>query len=266
MPGRNFSTPSYHYGFNGKEKVDEILNVGGSDYDYGYRMYDARLGRFLSVDPLAWKFPELTPYQFASNRPIDGIDLDGLEYATYNIVVSNKGVVMDISVKKDYELKNAGTKGPGIQYNYIHLDEVGNVKVKQPKPEFVKNRYGIYGGENNPKLPDEGGNYKDTKDNFDLAPIDEYDLKYQGHDRDYAAVDANGPDDAKNNPKTIPADKTLLKGLDEISANKAAKGKDAVTGKEYGGGSFFASKAKLFFNYVINRKEKIAAKNNSEKK
>jgi hypothetical protein len=32
------------------------------------------------VDPLSPDYPELTPYQFASNRPIDGIDLDGLEY------------------------------------------------------------------------------------------------------------------------------------------------------------------------------------------
>jgi len=34
----------------------------------------------LSVDPITKEYPELTPYQFASNRPIDGIDLDGLEY------------------------------------------------------------------------------------------------------------------------------------------------------------------------------------------
>lgn len=33
------------------------------------------------MDPISKKFPELTPYQFASNRPIDGIDLDGLEWA-----------------------------------------------------------------------------------------------------------------------------------------------------------------------------------------
>ena len=32
------------------------------------------------MDPLTRSYPELTPYQFASNRPIDGIDLDGLEY------------------------------------------------------------------------------------------------------------------------------------------------------------------------------------------
>lgn len=46
------------------------------------RIYDSRLGRFLSVDPLTAKYPELTPYQFASNRPIDGVDLDGNEWAS----------------------------------------------------------------------------------------------------------------------------------------------------------------------------------------
>ena len=37
--------------------------------------------RFLSVDPLTAKYAELTPYQYASNRPIDGVDEDGLEFA-----------------------------------------------------------------------------------------------------------------------------------------------------------------------------------------
>lgn len=41
------------------------------------------MGKFLSVDPLTSEYPELTPYQFASNRPIDGIDLDGLEPTYY---------------------------------------------------------------------------------------------------------------------------------------------------------------------------------------
>jgi len=47
--------------------------------DYGMRIYDATLGRFLSVDPISNKYPMLTPYQFASNKPITSIDLDGLE-------------------------------------------------------------------------------------------------------------------------------------------------------------------------------------------
>ncbi len=42
-------------------------------------MYDSRLGRFLSVDPLTKQYPYLTPYQFASNMPIAGNDLDGAE-------------------------------------------------------------------------------------------------------------------------------------------------------------------------------------------
>ncbi len=36
--------------------------------------------RFLSVDPIASKYPMLTPYQYASDRPIDGKDLDGKEW------------------------------------------------------------------------------------------------------------------------------------------------------------------------------------------
>jgi len=31
------------------------------------------------VDPLTGQYPELTPYQFASNSPVQNIDLDGLE-------------------------------------------------------------------------------------------------------------------------------------------------------------------------------------------
>lgn len=39
--------------------------------------------KFLSVDPLSKQYPMLTPYQFAANRPIDGIDLDGLEFLPF---------------------------------------------------------------------------------------------------------------------------------------------------------------------------------------
>jgi hypothetical protein len=43
------------------------------------RIYDPRLGKFLSEDPITSEYPELTPYQFAGNKPINSIDLDGLE-------------------------------------------------------------------------------------------------------------------------------------------------------------------------------------------
>lgn len=37
--------------------------------------------RFLSIDPLARSFPWNSPYSYAENRPIDGIDLDGKEWS-----------------------------------------------------------------------------------------------------------------------------------------------------------------------------------------
>jgi RHS repeat-associated protein len=69
---------AYRYGFNGKENDNEVKG-NGNQQDYGMRIYDPRLGRFLSVDPLAPEYPWYTPYQFAGNKPIWAIDLDGLE-------------------------------------------------------------------------------------------------------------------------------------------------------------------------------------------
>lgn len=46
-------------------------------YDFGARMYDARLGRFLSVDPREADFPYASPYHFAANNPIYFIDEGG---------------------------------------------------------------------------------------------------------------------------------------------------------------------------------------------
>jgi RHS repeat-associated protein len=91
MTGRSYSDTTYRYGFNGKEK-DENGEFGGTTYDYGFRIYNANIARFLSVDPLTKDYPMLTPYQFASNSPIAGIDLDGLEFVLriYSPVLSEK--------------------------------------------------------------------------------------------------------------------------------------------------------------------------------
>ena len=62
--------------YNDKELFEEAdLNW----YDYGFRNYDAQIGRFTQLDPLTDDYHLLTPYQYASNDPIANIDLDGLE-------------------------------------------------------------------------------------------------------------------------------------------------------------------------------------------
>ena len=68
----------YRFHFNGKETDNEVYGEGNA-YDYGFRIYNPRLGKFLSVDPLTKSYPWYTPYQFAGNTSIQAIDLDGLE-------------------------------------------------------------------------------------------------------------------------------------------------------------------------------------------
>src|SRR5690606_4731547 len=74
LVGRSYSSEEYRYGFNGEENDKETKTQG-----YGMRIYNPGLGKFLSVDPLTKQYPELTPYQFARNTPIQAIDLEGAE-------------------------------------------------------------------------------------------------------------------------------------------------------------------------------------------
>src|SRR5690606_13039512 len=83
---RSFNAESYRYGFNGKENDEET-----GLQDYGFRIYYPGLGRFLSVDPLSKTFPWYTPYQFAGNKPIESIDLDGAEEMHYTWIENEKG-------------------------------------------------------------------------------------------------------------------------------------------------------------------------------
>ena len=89
----------YVYGFNGKRKDQDGEFGSGVHYDYGFRIYNPQIGRFLSKDPISLQYPMLTPYQFASNKPINGIDLDGLEWT---LVINSP----EISAKLKDAIKN----------------------------------------------------------------------------------------------------------------------------------------------------------------
>lgn len=66
----------YRYAFNSKEKDDEVQGRGNS-LDFGARVYDSRIGRFLSVDPDVELYPSMSPYCFAANSPVALIDEEG---------------------------------------------------------------------------------------------------------------------------------------------------------------------------------------------
>jgi RHS repeat-associated protein len=107
MPGRTYSAQnSYRYGFNGKENDNEVKGEGNQQ-DYGMRIYDPRLGKFLSVDPIIKAYPWYSPYQFAGNKPIWKIDLDGAEEALNLNDAGGKAAYLTIQTV--FDIRNAFT-------------------------------------------------------------------------------------------------------------------------------------------------------------
>tara|TARA_R110002050_G_scaffold141376_2_gene266508 strand:+ start:18190 stop:26505 length:8316 start_codon:yes stop_codon:yes gene_type:complete len=72
---------AYRYGFNGMEKDDEVAGAGNS-YTTEFRQYDARIGRWRSLDPLMAQFSWSSPYVAFDNNPIYYVDPYGLSAGT----------------------------------------------------------------------------------------------------------------------------------------------------------------------------------------
>ena len=66
MSDRSFSNEKYRWGFNGKETDNEVKGNGNS-LDFGARIYDSRLGRWLSVDPVSYTHLDVYKRQILSS-------------------------------------------------------------------------------------------------------------------------------------------------------------------------------------------------------
>lgn len=89
--------------YNGKEEQQGLGWI-----DFRWRFYEPALGRFIGLDRLSEKFSDLTPYQYASNRPIDGIDFDGLEYMKSPGITDPNGfqiIHLTVKVRVDMQTK-----------------------------------------------------------------------------------------------------------------------------------------------------------------
>lgn len=133
---RNYSslpefTVGYRFGFNGKE------NDESNRQNYGLRNYLTHLGRFFAVDPLTKSFPWYSTYQFAGNKPIIAIDLEGAEEFIRTRYIDIAGNLYRTEIQVIGEVNFSDGKAFGIgATQIIHETEVRE-RTTGPNPIFT---------------------------------------------------------------------------------------------------------------------------------
>ncbi len=87
--GESVDKNKQRYKYNGKE-LDRLLSLDW--YDYGARWYDPVLARWHSIDPLADKYPDVSPYVYCNNNAVNAVDLDGRKI----VIVGNRPQRMSV--------------------------------------------------------------------------------------------------------------------------------------------------------------------------
>lgn len=101
-PTTNTGTYDNKWKFNGKE-LDDATGM----YYYGARYYDPRISIFVSVDPLAEKYLNMTPYNYVANNPVNAIDPDGRDFRMI-MQRDSKGNITHITLQATVYLQGKG--------------------------------------------------------------------------------------------------------------------------------------------------------------
>ena len=141
----SWSTP---YKFNAKELDDET-----GLYYYGARYYDPRTSVWLSVDPLAEKYPNVGSYVYCVNNPVKFVDPDGRE----------KIIALNQNSKRNIPLINAAKNYPEnnpVIHLWGHGTSSGIELNDNTNSTFVENA-----GQLNSYLMNVSENWKNKEDN-----------------------------------------------------------------------------------------------------
>ena len=112
QPDRNWSSGNYRFGFNGKENDNEVKGTGNS-VDFGARIYDSRLGRWMSVDPQFQSQPGWSPYKAFLDNPVIFVDPGG-ETEVVTVIVNDQrtGKTTTMSIIKSGDVMTDGVRHP----------------------------------------------------------------------------------------------------------------------------------------------------------
>ena len=158
----NGNSTAQKFGFGGKELSEEL---GLNWSDYGARNYDAALGRWMNLDPLAEYYYEWSPYNYSYNSPLvfndptgmgpesTHTDMDGNVVAVYDdgdngvYKHSGSGDEAKKSVEENYSAENtsAGGEKKGESLHSLSFadqnlyNETGQVESADIKIDFDSN-------------------------------------------------------------------------------------------------------------------------------